>query len=182
MSAGAWITRFACLDESMQFILPIFEADPHIGRAACDPIKAIVIPKTLMLIKRSDRAKHTVVAFKADRGVALTSELRGERIEEILRDLPKLEIRIQCEEQPLRPLDLIWLWRSAGAARKDETKNGQRNPHNASIKREERSSVNRCRRNGPLLPCSQSKRPITSTSTSRSTSLSRWLADHQRTD
>jgi hypothetical protein len=136
------ITDFASLDESVEFFLPVFEPHPHICGVPRDPEERVIISKTLVLIERGDRTKHAVIAFEADRGVDLTGESWRRGIEKILCDLAKLEISIERDGQWLRFLDLVGSRWTAGTTRENETKDGQWDSHDASMKREERAGVN----------------------------------------
>jgi hypothetical protein len=77
----------------------------------------------------------------------LTDRLRL-GIEEILQDLAKREVLVERDRQWLRLLDLVGLGRRASATREKETKDGQEDSHDASIKREVRLGVNRAARIG----------------------------------
>jgi hypothetical protein len=142
VATRAGIGDLAGLDESVQIFLAIFEPHAHISGAPGLPKEVKIIPKTLMLIERGDRAIHAVAALEADRRVDLTDRLRL-GIEEILQDLAKLEVLVERDRQWLRFLDLVGLGRRAGATREKQTKDGQEDSHDASIKREVRLGVNR---------------------------------------
>ena len=142
------IGNFAGLDESVQFFLAIFEPHTHVSGAPGVPKEIKIIPKTLMLIERGDRAIHAVAALEADRRVDLTAEWLRRGIEKILYDLAKLEVLVERDGQRLRFLDLVGSRRRASATRENETKDGQQDSHDASIKREVRLGVNRAARSG----------------------------------
>jgi hypothetical protein len=140
------IGDLAGLDESVQFFLPIFEPHAHVRGTPGLPKEIKIIPKTLMLIERRDRAIHPIAALEADRRVNLTADRPRRGIEEILPHLAKLEVLIERDRQWLRLLDLVWLGGRASTTRESETKDGQQDSHDASIKREERLGVNRAAR------------------------------------
>ena len=142
MATRAGIGDLTGLDEGVQIFLAIFEPHTHVSRAPGLPKEIKIIPKTLMLIERGDRAIHAVPAFEADRRVDLTADRLRLGIEEILQDLAKLEVFVEHDGQWLRLLDLVGLGRRASAIRENETKDGQQDSHDASIKREVRLGVN----------------------------------------
>jgi len=148
MAARVGIGNLAGLDESVQIFLAIFEPHTHVSGAPGLPKEIKIIPKTLMLIERGDRAIHAVAALEADRRVDLTADRLRLGIEEILQDFAKLEVLVERDGQWLRLLNLVGLGRRASATRENETKEGQRDSHDASIKREVRLGVNRAARIG----------------------------------
>jgi hypothetical protein len=148
MATRVGIGDLAGLDESVQIFLAIFEPHTHVSSAPGLPKEIKIIPKTLMLIERGDRAIHAVAALEADRRVDLTAERLRRGIEEILQDFAKLEVLVERDGQWLRLLDLVGLGRRDSATRENETKDGQQDSHDASIKRELRLGVNRAARIG----------------------------------
>ena len=142
--------NFTRLDEGMQFFLSILESHPHIGSSAGPPKEVEVSAETLALIKSRDRPVEPVTAFKRDRCIGLAAEWFSGRIEKILLGLEQFEIRIERHRQRLGILHLVRLGNRSGARGECETKAGQQNSHHASIKREERTGVNRRPRAGGM--------------------------------
>ena len=148
MATRVGIGNLTGLDESVQIFLAIFEPHTHVSCAPGSPKEVKIIPKTLMLIERGDRAIHAVPAFEADRRVNLTADWLRLGIEEILQDFAKLEVLVERDGQRLRLLDLVGLGRRDSTTCENETEDGQQDSHDASIKREVRLGVNRAARNG----------------------------------
>ena len=148
MATRAEVGNLTGLDQGVQFFLAIFEPHTHVSGAPGMPKEIKIIPKTLTLIERGERAIHAVAALEADCRVDLTAEWLRLGIEEILQDFAKLEVLVERDGQWLRLLDLVGLGRRASATRENETKDGQQDSHDASIKREVCLGVNRAARGG----------------------------------
>ena len=144
MAAGVRITSFACLDEGVQFLLPILEPHPHLGVTLGPPKEVEVIAETLALIERRDRPVEPVTAFKSDRRIDRAVELFRRRIEKILLRLAQFEIRVERDGERRRIFHLVGFRARSGAGGESETKGSQQqDSHDASIKGEEGIGVNR---------------------------------------